>query len=117
MGKYSWIVLAIVAVILVAAYPYQFAPLTGWKLSPNTEQWARFGAYVGGVFSMLAFIGVLVTVEIQRRQLDLQRHQLTLDELMRFARDLALAIDDVLNSRLRQLQSLRYSLRPEIRRR
>jgi len=97
MRRYWWIISsAVAAIICVAAYAYKFAPPSGWQLSSDTEQWGRFGAYIGGVFGMLAFIGVLITVEIQRRQLDLQRHQLTLDELMRFSRDLASAIDEIL---------------------
>lgn len=96
MRRYSWIILAVAAIIFVAAYSYKFAPPSGWQLSSNTEQWARFGAYIGGAFGMLAFIGVLITVDIQSRQLDLQRHQVTLDELLRFSRDLASAIDETL---------------------
>jgi hypothetical protein len=96
MRRISWIIVAVAAIIFVAAYAYKFAPPSGWQLSSNTEQWARFGAYIGGAFGMLAFIGVLITVDIQSRQLDLQRHQVTLDELMRFSRDLASAIDAIL---------------------
>jgi hypothetical protein len=89
-------ILAVAAIIFVAAYAYKFAPPSGWQLSSDTEQWGRFGAYIGGAFGMLAFIGVLITVDTQRRQLELQRHQVTLDELMRFSRDLASAIDEIL---------------------
>jgi predicted hydrolase (HD superfamily) len=96
MRRFSWTILAVAAIIFVAAYSYKFAPPSGWQLSSNTEQWARFGAYIGGAFGMLAFIGVLITVDIQSRQLDLQRHQVTLDELLRFSRDLASAIDETL---------------------
>jgi hypothetical protein len=96
MRRYWWIWLGAAAILFVAAYAYEFAPVSGWQLSPDTEQWTRFGEYIGGAFGMLALIGVLITVDIQRRQLDLQRHQVTLDELMRFSRDLASVIDEIL---------------------
>jgi hypothetical protein len=110
MRKYWWVALLIAASIFVAAYVYMFAPLSGWQLSSDTAQWERFGAYVGGVFSMFAFIGVLITVELQRRQLELQRHQLTLDELMRLSRDLAAAIDEILNRPIESVRSTQAQL-------
>jgi hypothetical protein len=60
--------------------------------------------------SMFAFIGVLITVELQRRQLELQRHQLTLDELMRLSRDLAAAIDEILNRPIESVRSTQAQL-------
>jgi hypothetical protein len=76
---------------------WTFGPRSSWTLSTDTEKWAQFGEYVGGIFGILAFISVLITVEIQRRQLDLQRVQVTLDQLMRLSQDFAIQVDEILN--------------------
>jgi hypothetical protein len=96
MRRPWWIALAAAAALFVAAYMWTFGPHSGWKPSLHTEDWAQFGEYVGGVFAILAFVSVLATVEIQRRQLDLQRVQVTLDQLLRLAQDFATAIDHIL---------------------
>src|ERR1700691_5201950 len=84
--RWWWLIaLAIVATAFVGAYVWEFAALSNHVLSSNTEDWAKFGEYIGGAFAMLAFVGVLVTLTLQRRQLDLQLRQVTLDELMRLS--------------------------------
>ena len=77
----------------------------GWqRMSNNTEDWARFGEYAGGVLGIFAFLGVLVTMNLQRRQLQqvsklLQQamSQRTVDELMQLCRVIAANIDEVLD--------------------
>jgi hypothetical protein len=95
-----WLVLAVVSAVLVfivvGAYALHFGPQSGWHLSPDQEDWARFGEYVGGIFGMLAFIGVLVTVNLQRAQLDEQRKQFGLQEIQRFAADFSKRADEIL---------------------
>jgi hypothetical protein len=92
--------LALVAAGAVAVYAYTFGPGNAWEPSRHTEDWARFGQYVGGVFGMLAFIGVLAVVDNQRRILDLQRGQTTLEELLREARHLAGTVESILATRI-----------------
>jgi hypothetical protein len=93
------IVLGLLAAAAVGLYAWTFGPNTGWYPSTHTEDWARFGEFVGGVFGMLALLAVLVTVELQRRTLDWHKNQTTLDELLREARDLATVIEAILDSR------------------
>jgi hypothetical protein len=99
-----WLALAVIAAILsVGLYFYWFG-MGGKGLSNNTEDWARFGEYAGGVLGIFAFLGVLVTMNLQRRQL----HQVskllkqamsrgTVDELMQLCRAIAANIDEVLD--------------------
>src|SRR5271168_2706296 len=98
-----WHLAAFAAAVVVGVYAWKFAPGSG-GLSPAPEDWARFGEYVGGVFALLAFAGVLYTVELQRRQLELQRQQIrqlsdqaTVDELHRICHELATRIDEALD--------------------
>ena len=81
---------------ILGIYVSNFAPASHWKLSPNTEEWARFGEYLSGALAGLALLGVLITVELQRRQLNLQKNQATLDQLLRLSSDLAAGIDEFL---------------------
>jgi hypothetical protein len=99
-----WLFPALIATLVVAAYFFKLAPLSDGHLSQSNEDWARFGEYVGGVFGILAFVGVLITIDLQRRQLrelHAQMSQLskqaTVDELHRICRDLASNIDAALN--------------------
>jgi len=102
-----WFAVALIAAILsVGLYFYWFG-LGAKGLSNSTEDWARFGQYTGGVLGIFAFIGVLVTVNLQRRQLDQVSNQLklamnrgTVDELMQLCRVIAANIDEVIDQPL-----------------
>jgi len=98
MGKQWLILLSLAAAAAIGLYAYTFGANTGWLPSTHTEDWARFGQFVGGVFGMLALLGVLVTVQVQRRTLAWHRNQSTLDELLREARDLTATIEAMLIS-------------------
>jgi hypothetical protein len=69
--------------------------------SPDPARWAEFGEYLGGtlsgVFGLLAFIGILITISQQQAQLNLMRSQFGRDELLRLAATAWKAADDVLN--------------------
>ena len=94
-----WLVtLGLLAAAVLAAYAYNFGPASGWHPSARTEDWARFGQYIGGIFGFLAFIGVLGTIQMQRRQLEWQQAHTTLDELLYEARHLASALEQVLGA-------------------
>lgn len=71
---------AVVALlIVVGTYFLMFARGSGFALSQDTEEWARFGEYVGGtlsaIFGLLAFAGVLLTIREQRHQGVLEEFQ------------------------------------------
>jgi hypothetical protein len=108
-----WLALAVIAAILsVGLYFYWFG-MSGKGLSNNTEDWARFGEYAGGVLGIFAFIGVLVTINLQRRQLGQVSKQLkqamnqgTVDELMQLCRVIAANIDEVIDKPLQLSASL-----------
>src|SRR5437763_1990766 len=67
-----------VAVVL-GAYFYAFGPGAWLTFSRDSEDWARFGEYVGGslgaVFGLLAFGGVLFTIREQHRQAEIEEFQ------------------------------------------
>jgi hypothetical protein len=72
--------IAVVAVaIVLGAYFYVFAPRAWFTFSRDSEEWARFGEYVGGslgaVFGLLAFGGVLFTIREQHRQAEIEEFQ------------------------------------------
>lgn len=107
IARWYYIAVLVAAVAFIGAYVFHFGPSVHWRPSQEPEDWARFGEYVGGVFGALAFIGVLVTIELQRRQLDQLSEQLrqatnkgTVDELMQLCRVLAKNIDDQLDQPL-----------------
>jgi hypothetical protein len=102
--KLPWFAMASVAAVLsVGLYFLRFGPGSR-GLSGDTEDWARFGEYAGGVLGIFAFIGVLVTIHLQRLQLDQLSEQLrqatnkgTVDELMQLCRVIVGNIDEVLD--------------------
>jgi hypothetical protein len=98
MRKTWLLLLTLVAAAAVAIYGYNFGPGNAWELSRHTEDWARFGQYIGGVFGTLAFIAVLGVINNQRRLIDRLRSATTLEELLREARHLATTIETMLAS-------------------
>ena len=72
-----------------------------YEFSPDPARWAEFGEYIGGtlggIFGLLAFIGVLITIVQQRTQINLMRSQFTREELLRLAANAWKAADEVLN--------------------
>ncbi len=110
------IIIATLASFVILAYAYRFAPGANWTLATETEEWARFGEYIGGFFGVFAFVGVLITVEIQRQQLSQLKAQATIDELHRICRDLASSIDDALDGPLiadtSSTSAVNYSVMP-----
>jgi uncharacterized membrane protein len=88
---------AAAGVVVQGLYIYNFGPGQWFKLSPNPDHWGVFGDYVGGllnpIFSFLAFVGVLLTVVLQARQLDAAREQSNHEELQRLLATVAETID------------------------
>ncbi len=83
-------------------YIYNFAPGNWFSLSSKPDDWGVFGDYVGGVlnpfFSFLAFIGVIITVILQSRQLDIARQQASFEEIQRVLSTLSSRIDSLLST-------------------
>lgn len=90
------VILGVVALVMVGAYALQFGPQSAWQASHDPEDWARFGEYIGGIFGTLAFVGVLITVNLQREQLDEQRKQFGLQEIQRMAAESSKTVDMIL---------------------
>ena len=99
------ILLLIFAILLSAVtigmYVYKFTIPSNFSLSSNLEDWSFFGSYVGGVlgslFAFLAFLGVLVTVYLQRRQISHIENQSHIDEIQRLITNISTNIDNYLN--------------------
>lgn len=83
-------------------YIYKFAPGSWFNLSSKPDDWGVFGDYVGGVlnpfFSFLAFIGVIITVILQAKQLDIARQQANVEEIQRVLSTLSSRIDSLLSA-------------------
>jgi hypothetical protein len=69
-------------------------------LSHDAEDWTKFGEYLGGtlggIFGLLAFIGVLITIIQQRKQHDLAQGQSRRDELQRLLGMVSSTVDRIL---------------------
>ena len=87
--------------IVVGSYFFTFAPQSNYRLSGITQDWGLFGDYLAGtlgtVFSLLAFLGVLCTVWLQAKQLDLAKTQASLDEIQRVMANVAGRIDGLIS--------------------
>lgn len=85
-------------------YIYNFAPGNWFNFSEKPDDWGVFGDYVGGVlnpfFSFLAFIGVIITVILQARQLDIARQQANFEEIQRVLSSLSSRVDSLLSATL-----------------
>lgn len=94
---------AISALVVQGMYVYKFGswPIT---LSNSTEDWARYGDYIGGllnpILSSLAFSGLVVTIVLQARQIDEGRHRSELEEMQRVQSTVAARIDQLLASEI-----------------
>lgn len=90
----------VVAWVVYGLYIYKFAPGHWFTLSASPAEWGTFGDYVGGLlnpfFSFLAFIGVIITVILQARQLDIVREQANFEEIQRVLSVLSTRIDGLL---------------------
>ena len=99
--KLMWIG-ALATWVVYGFYIYNFGPGQWFKPSPNPADWGVFGDYVGGLlnplFSFLAFIGVIITVVLQAKQLDVVREQANFEEIQRVLSTLSSRIDGLLAS-------------------
>ena len=74
----------ILSCVVIGTYIYKFAIPSNFSLANDSETWSNFGGYLGGVlgplFALLAFLGVLVTVHLQRIQVAHAKSQPHIDE-------------------------------------
>ena len=84
-------------------YFYKFAPGYWLELSSDDSRWANFGTFYGGLagpfFSFLAFLGVVITVILQAKQLDTLRAQANFEEQQRLLSSLSATIDELLHGK------------------
>lgn len=94
---------AVAIIVVYGVYIYNFGPGQWFKPSPDPADWGVFGDFVGGLlnplFSFLAFIGVIFTVALQARQLDIVREQANFEEIQRVLAALSSRIDSLLASK------------------
>lgn len=90
---------AIVAVVLIA-YVIQFGDR---GFSNATTDWAAFGEYVGGtaggLFGLLAFVAVLMTLRMQQHQLNELKRQASIEEIQRLLASVSRSVDTLLAAR------------------
>lgn len=88
-------------VVVVGAYALNFAGPGGYAFSKNVEDWVRFAEYLGGtlgpIYGLLAFLGVLITILLQRRQIDDMRAQSEQQALQNLLASVSANIDATLH--------------------
>jgi hypothetical protein len=98
--KLMWIG-ALATWCVLGLYMYKFGPGQWFELSGTTADWEVFGDFVGGLlnpfFSFLAFIGVVMTVVLQAKQLEIARAQSNFEEIQRVVSAIASQIDGLLS--------------------
>lgn len=76
----------------------------GWEnwfnLSKDQQDWAHFGTYYGGLMGpfvgLLAFIGICFTILLQKKQLELAKQQVEIQEMQRVLASVSAQIDQML---------------------
>ena len=95
MRRPWWFALFLLAAAVFGAYAYTFGPASHWQPSVRTEDWARFGTYVGGLCVPLLVLALFANAAALRRQSESQRRRVLLDELLLEARHLAASIEQL----------------------
>lgn len=66
--KYLWQIILAIGLIFLFLYFYQFHG----KLSSNSDEWDKFGSYVGGIFSGMAFLALIAEMRANKKEKKLQ---------------------------------------------
>lgn len=97
--KVVWLA-GLAALCVLGLYMYKFGPGQWFELSGATANWGVFGDFVGGLlnpfFSFLAFIGVVLTVVLQAKQLDIAKAQSNFEEIQRVMSSISSQVDVLL---------------------
>ena len=92
-----WKILGGIAVVLIVAVMVPYFLLFHYGLSTDREDWITFGTYLGGTlgpgFSLLAFIGFLYTILLQRTQIRIMQKDFRAAEKERRLRELLEVLD------------------------
>lgn len=95
------VILSIVPVILYLNNSSCFIDL-GCSFASSSEEWARFGSYVGGVlgpfYAFCAFVAVLFTLYLQSRQIADFNNRASIDEIQRLVASTSSIVDESLSS-------------------
>lgn len=102
--KWLFRTLALIAVtnwFVLGIYFYKFGPGNWFELSDDQQVWAHFGDFYSGLMgpflSVVAFTGILVTILLQMKQLDLARQQAEIQEIQRVLASVSAQIDQLLS--------------------
>ena len=97
IGTLLFALAALFSIMAIGLFIAFVASEAGYTVARTSGPWAEFGTYIGGVlgpiFALFAFLGVLVTVWLQARQLEAIHHQVELEELQRLVAAVASNID------------------------
>lgn len=106
---YLWTIVISLTFSPLVIYFMTFGPLSEFKLSRSDQAWANFGSFlsgtVGPLISLLAFIGLFITIKQQQESLTIQAEQLKELEKQR-------VIDNIqanINEQSRNIDALLYS--------
>jgi hypothetical protein len=100
------IALIVIPIALVAgSYAFFFGNINNRSLSVNPEQWGQFGDFFGGtlnpIYALLAFVGVLITIHLQAKQLELAEKRALIEEVQRLIFNVSMEIDSLLKQSLK----------------
>lgn len=89
--------------LCISVYYIRFKYFLGYPISPVQADWGTFGDFVGGVlnpiYAFLAFVGVVYTVLLQKKQIEMMKEQEKLNELQNLIQGQAAKIDETLYGR------------------
>jgi len=90
----------ILIISAVLAFANVVARAANFEFSQSAQDWAFFGDYlagtVGPALSFLAFIGILWTIKLQTKQIEISKSQAVLEEMQRVISYLSANIDSAL---------------------
>lgn len=106
MKKYIYLALIAVALLSVlpaGLYAWKLAIPVHFELSDASSRWADFGSFFGGVlgpfYALCAFVGVLITVYLQNRQISDFEKRAEIEEVQRLLSSTSLAVDGYLRAK------------------
>ncbi|WP_407412034.1 hypothetical protein [Acinetobacter sp.] len=121
------IVFGVAGLLVIAVFLAYWLNFKGNSISPKVENWGAFGDYVGGlinpILGFFSFMALLITLDLQRKQLNKSEEQLELNreelkltrEELKKAADAQIDSAKVMNGQLKtqflqQFDSLFFSL-------
>jgi hypothetical protein len=97
--------IAIPIVLVAGGYAFFFGHINNRSLSSSPEQWGQFGDFFGGtlnpIYALLAFMGVLITIHLQAKQLEEAEKRTLIEEVQRLIFNVSMEIDTLLKQSLK----------------